>query len=479
MHPLTKTNYLAYLECPEELWLEKNLAEYQNVTPAREVLFQMEQGNLIDRLGADYLGQIVFPGRLSARQSVERQRSFSTDRFEARADVAVEHTATRTIDIYEVKSSTKVKPEHLRDVAFQRMVVEASGYRVGTCYLVHTDKTYRLSGTVDLAALFCIEDITERVAAIFMEVQVEARAASEFINGPAPKRRIIPHCSNKLDCAFVQHHFSGLPDYSIFDIARLGKKKKAELLDRGILDIQEVPADFPLSAKQRRQVDLAQQQHLHIDRIAIAKELDALPYPLYFLDYETLATALPRQDGHHPHQQLLFQYSLHVLEAPGAEVQHYEYLLPDQQSSIRELLASLEIQVGGKDGTVIVWNKGFEKGVNRKYAEIYPEYANCLLSINERIYDLMEIFSKSYYRHPGFKGKNSLKRVLPVLCPELSYESLAVRKGTEANVTWYDWTNGEYRGEEPDFIRQALLDYCKLDTWAMVRIWEVLEELIK
>ena len=103
MHPLTKTNYLAYLTCPEELWLEKNLVEYQNIAPEREVLFQMEQGNLIDQLGADYLEQVVFPGQHGVGQEVARQRTFQTDRFEARADVAVEHTATRTIDIYEVK----------------------------------------------------------------------------------------------------------------------------------------------------------------------------------------------------------------------------------------------------------------------------------------------------------------------------------------------------------------------------------------
>jgi hypothetical protein len=474
MHPLTKTNYLAYLACPEELWLEKNLAEYQNIAPAPDVLFQMEQGNLIDRLGADYLEQVVFPGRNMLGQHVERQRTFHTERFEARADVAVEHTDTNTIDIYEVKSSTKVKKEHLRDVAFQRMVVEACGYQVGACYLVYTDKTYRLSGTVDLSALFCMENITEQVAAIFTEVQAEAREASDFINGSAPEPQILPNCSNNLDCAFVKHHFSDLPDYSIFDIARLGKKKKVELLERGILDIQEVPADFPLSDTQRRQVDWAQQQHIHIDRIAIAQELESLAYPLYFLDYETLATALPLQDRHHPHQQMLFQYSLHVLDSPGADLQHYEYLLSDQQGMIRKLLASLEKWVGIENGTVIVWNKTFETRVNRAYAEIYPEYADCLLSINERIYDLMEVFKKGYYRHPDFKGKNSLKRVLPVLCPELSYEPLMIKKGTDANVTWYHWTNGEYRGEEPGAIRQALLDYCHLDTLAMVRIWEVL-----
>jgi hypothetical protein len=476
MHPLTKTNYLAYLQCPEELWLEKNLAEYQNIAPAPEVLFQMEQGNRIDRLGADYLEQVVFPGHLEAGQRVDRQRKFITQRFEARADVTVEHPSSGIIDIYEVKSSTKVKNEHLLDVAFQRMVIEAAGHRVGKCYLVHTNKDYRLKEEVDLSVFFKTEEITAEVDTLFTQVQTQAREASDFINGLAPEPRLLPHCPNKMDCAFVQHHFSDLPDYSIFDISHLGKKKKAELLDQGILDIREVPADFPLSDKQAFQVDLARRDAVHIDHTAIRKELANLNYPLYFLDYETLATAVPLQAGHHPHQQLLFQYSLHVVQAPGAEVQHYEYLLPDQQASIQELLSSLTKQIQLDRGSVMVWNKRFEKGVNRAYAKIYPEYADSLLSINERIYDLMDIFSKGYYRHPGFKGKNSLKNILPVLCLDLSYAPLHIRKGTEATVTWYHWTNGEYRGEERDFIRQALLEYCKLDTWAMVRIWEVLRE---
>lgn len=477
MHLLTKTNYLAYLECPEELWLDKNHPNYEFTEPGPDVLFQREQGNQIDELGAEYVEVIALSAQYSATQQVSLQREFQTPRFEILADVAVEDTSTLTIDIYEVKAATQVRAEHLRDVAFQRMVIESCGYQVGRCYLVHTNKTYQFSGRLELAKLFCLADITDQVAAIFTEVQAEARAASDFINGPAPEPQLLAHCPRKLDCAFIRHHFRDLPEYSIFDIARLSSKKKAALLEQGILDIKDVPADFQLSATQNRQVTLAKQQDIHIDTAALTAALTPLSYPLYFLDYETLATAVPLQKGHYPYQQMLFQYSLHVLAAPGAVLQHYEYLLPDQLAPIQELLASLQAQVG-TEGTVIVWNKRFEQSINRAYAQIYPEYADWLLSVNARVFDLMEIFSKGHYRHPGFKGKNSLKQVLPVLCPDLNYDSLLIQNGTAANATWFQWTSGEFWGDEEADIRQALLEYCQLDTLAMVRIWEELCQYI-
>jgi hypothetical protein len=473
MHKLTKTDFLQFLSCPEELWLSKNM-EAGNNRPSIDEQHLMEQGQLIDELAKSFFTKYFLQNFQKNDLELAFQKTAEANGYLARADVLSIHKDSRSIEMYEVKASTRVKSEHIPDVAFQKMVFEDSGWTVKKCFLVYVNNAYQLEEDLDLQELFVIEEITERVNIWYPEVRDQASRALQFINGPEPEKRFTLGCSNKLKCAFVQHHFSNLPDHTIFDISRMGKKKLEKLLEANVLDIRDVPADFKLTRKQRMQVELAQKNEVVIKKHAISEELKKLKYPLYFLDYETFAYAVPLQKGHRPFQQMLFQYSLHVVEAPDEEAGHFEYLLSSKQEPVSQLLASLKSHLHPTEGTVLVWNKGFEQSRNKECASLFPDYAEFLFSVNDRVYDLMDIFKKEYYLHPAFKGKTSLKRVLPVLCPELSYQTLPIQNGTEANIKWHHWTDGAFQEEEHEFIRKALLEYCKLDTWAMVRIWQEL-----
>jgi len=474
MHKLTKTNFLQYLACPEELWLAKHI-EGHPTTPSLSALHMMEQGNLIDDLAKTYFADNFASELAEKGDEVLFQKSFETNQFLVRADILAVNNKAKSLTIYEVKATTSSKSDHIEDVAFQKMVIESTGYKVARCYLIYLDKNYVLDDDLKLQELFAVEEISDQVNKAYQDVKVEAEAAFAYINGPEPAKRITVGCGNKLQCAFVAYHYSDLPSYSVHDIARINVKKLEALVLDNILDIMEVPADFKLSPQQRLQVDIAQRNQVFIDHQAIAKELETLAYPLYFLDYETFAYAVPFQNGHRPYQQLLFQYSLHVIESPGAAISHHEYLLSHKHEPVSQLLRSLRENMDTEKGTVLVWNKSFEQGRNKECADIYPEYADFLLSVNDRVYDLMDVFQKGFYLHPGFKGKTSLKSVLPVLCPELSYETLTIQNGGEANIKWHHWTEGQFRGDENDLTKEALLAYCKLDTWAMVRIWQELD----
>ncbi len=478
MHQLTKTDFLQYLSCPEELWLFKNI-ESSNVPPALDERHLMEQGQLIDELAKDFFTDHFSESFRERGLDMSFQKTAEANGCLARADVLAIDSASNTVDMYEVKASTCVKSEHIPDVAFQKMVFENSGWTVRKCFLVYINNAYQLEDELNLNALFVVEEITERVNIAYPEIRKQARKALQFINGPEPEKRWTLGCANKLQCSFVQHHYTELPEYSIFDISRIGVKKLEKLLENGILDVRDVPDDFKLTSRQKRQVEIARKNEVIVKKEALSQELKKLRYPLYFLDYETFAYAVPIQKGHTPFQQMLFQYSLHVVEAPQAEVRHFEYLLSSKEESVSELLASLKENIHPDKGTVLVWNKSFEQSRNKECAALFPEYADFLFSVNERVYDLMDIFKKEYYLHPAFKGKISLKSVLPVLCPELSYKTLPIQNGAEANINWHHWTDGAFHGEEHEFIKQALLEYCKLDTWAMVRIWQVLGSMKK
>ena len=197
------------------------------------------------------------------------------------------------------------------------------------------------------------------------------------------------------------------------------------------------------------------------------------------MDYETFGTAVPIHDGYTPYQQIVFQHSLHVIESEGAEPKHYEYLVTDTDEPSANVAKRL-LSVVGDAGTIIVWNKGFECGRNRELGKLQPEYADRLDSINKRTYDLMDCFKKAYYVDYRFHGSASIKKVLPVLVPELSYKVMNIGEGTAAMMAWYQITHDANSAFDEDSIhlkdniKQDLLKYCELDTWAMVEIWRKL-----
>ena len=476
-HTLSKTGYISYLACPEEYWM--SLHQRELMPPfSIDAQHKVEQGKLIDKLAQDWFRSgLVLGGETIDPELIDFQKTAKWGDFIAIADVVVT-IDDMVVDIYEVKASTKVDKIHIDDVAFQRMVFEKAGYQVRKCFLVHVNKDYVLNGAVDLNQLMIANDITQNVEEILADTETRATAALQFINQPLSSNELILGCGNKANCTYLQHYHGPWPEYSIFDVSRIGIKKLQLLLDQDIRDIKDVPADFKLSAKMREQVDIAQENKILIRESAIQSILEGLEYPLYFLDYETYSYVLPAQNGIRPYQQMVFQYSLHVIAEPGAETVHHEYLLRAKDEPVENLILHMKARIHPKKGTVLVWNQGFEKGRNREMAIDYPQHADFLLGTNEMVYDLMEIFSKGLYQHPKFKGKSSIKKVLPVLCPELSYGDLEIQSGNTAVIMWHRATDGRFSAEEQQNTFKNLLAYCHLDTLAMVKIWEVLEKMI-
>ncbi len=240
---------------------------------------------------------------------------------------------------------------------------------------------------------------------------------------------------------------------------------------------RDVPEDIKLSVGQQNQVLVAKSKEPIIDKQAIQELLGELEFPLYFLDYETVSSALPMFNGCTPFQQIPFQYSLHVLREPNGELEHYEYLGRDNANPpMPELLASLRSHIGGA-GSVTVWYKVFETGRNTEMGRAYPEYAEFLNGVNDRVFDLMDVFSKQYFVHHDFKGSSSIKYVLPVLVPEFSYKEMDIQNGLVASIRWYDAVMGIADEQQAGKTYEALLKYCCLDTLAMVKIYEYLRKI--
>lgn len=470
---LTKTAFLRFLKCPQEFWLEVHepLLSAEPLTLEHEHLRQQGYAveQLIKRLERFSPSDDIF---------VDFQRTFQTEDLSARSDVVVTDKTTGEIDIYEVKSSSSVKEEHYDDVAFQKVVALRSGANVRRAYIITLNSEYVRRGEIDVEQLFTVTDVTETVELRMADTEDQIRRAFEYLK-TVPVSSLADYCvDKKLNCRFIQTHYPNLPEYTVFDLVFLKHDKRRDLLRQNIIDIVDIPNDFPLSDKQRRQVDVAKSGEVIIERDEIAKRIRSWQYPLHFLDYETFAYAIPQFEGIRPFQQMVFQYSLHTIDGPGMEPRHAEFLSEGDDDPPRSVAESLRDAMSDGIGTVLVWYEAFEKGRNDEMALMFPELAEFFNEVNDKTVDLMKIFSDNLYIHPDFKGRTSIKKVLPVLAPDLDYKKLGISEGLSATIKWFraaTWKN--LADTERLTIFNDLLEYCDLDTWAMVRIYRELAAL--
>ncbi|MFA5778157.1 MAG: DUF2779 domain-containing protein [Candidatus Paceibacterota bacterium] len=495
---LTKTDYLIYKDCAKNAWLKIHKPDIYFAKP----LSAFDQGIIETGNEVDILARDLFPNGVlvSDRSAVEETKQlvksqtpiiyqpvFETDLYKIICDILVWNSSSKAYDLYEVKASNsgenkKTKDElYTYDVAFQYLVLKELGVPVGKLNLVRLNSEYIRGLELDLDKLFSKEDFTEKVMEVMNIVAEEMKIAQDFLSSeeePPGSCKCITR-GRSSHCTTFSYSNPHIPDYSVHDISRIGmsKSKLAELIDSSIFLIDDVPKEFLLSEKQRNQVTATQLDKVFINKNEVNNFLENISLPISFLDYETFAAGIPRFANFSPFNQITFQFSLHVLEEKGKEPKHAEFIFTDNKNPDEEFISALKEKLPDK-GSVITWNKSFEMGRNKDLAKRNPEHRIFLEELNSRIIDLMDIFSEQHYVHPKFKGKTSIKYILPVLAPELSYKVLDIQEGATASDTWNKIIKGEFSEEEKLKQVENLKIYCKLDTYAMYAIWKHLNDII-
>ncbi len=491
---ISKTDYLVYRECPKNAWMKIHRPEvYFQAELASFVKLIIETGNEVEAVARELFPTgVLIKGRdeeaeeetqkyLGAKQATLFQPIFRREGFLAACDVLKFDEETGKYAIYEIKATNEADEKtHFYDLAFQVNLLRMCGLDVGSINLLHLNSEYVREGDIDIIKLFVIDDVTAEIESLCVDVALEMEQAITYLsneNEPNGNCSCIYKGRSK-HCTTFANNNPQVPAYSVHDISRIGvsKTKLAELIDGNIFNIEDVPADMVLSDIQRNQVDAHTYNKVSIDREKVREELVGLVYPIYFLDYETFPSAIPRFDGFSPYQQIPFQYSLHVLRAPDKEPEHFEFLYTEAGDPSIQLAKSLQKNLG-PTGSVIVWNKGFERARNEEMSQRIPEVKVFMDSVNSRLYDLMDVFKKQYYVHKDFRGSTSIKKILPVLAPELSYEKLGIKEGGTAAESWNKITAGYVSPEEKEKIKKDLLVYCGLDSYAMYAIWKALGDL--
>jgi len=490
-YKLSKSTFIRGLQCEKSLYLYKHHYNLKDpVSPQLQAIFN--QGHRVGELAQD-----LFPGGVDAsppnhfkmQESVFKTQAFIENGEKIIYEATFQYNGVlAALDIlvkdddgwkaYEVKSSTKVSDTYLNDAAIQYYAIVNSGIALKDISIVYINNQYVKQGALSTQELFTIESVYDRVQDVLPKIPNQvARFKQIIVQDAVPDIDIGAQCSKPYDCDFKGHCWSHIPEYSIFNISRLGTTQKFELYENGVTVFEDINLQrTALNPDQVLQVISELNQTSFIDKPKIKHFIEDLNYPLYFLDFETMGSAIPIFDNSRPYQQLVFQYSLHI-QNDANEVTHHEYLAEaNPNRDPREAFIKQLIIDCGDSGDIIVYNIGFERGKLNDLITVYPHLENDINKIISRLVDLMIPFQKKWYYTPGMKGSYSIKAVLPALVPALSYQDLDIKEGGTASTSFAQMVSGTFQGDV-EKTRQALLAYCKLDTLAMVQIYRVLKNV--
>ena len=486
-HILSKSSFMRGLQCHKSLWLHKRHPKLALQAPERAARFNT--GEAVGKLACE-----LFPGGYQVAPEDWAQTDFNkllklTQAY-IKANDAPIYEATLSAEgvfvmvdilvptekgwaIYEVKSSTQVKDHYHNDVAIQYYALKQAGLEITDAFVIHLNNKYWRRGALDLQCLFTIANISSEIISRQQAIPAQLTAMREILSGEMPNIDIGPHCSNPYECDFYSYCRQHIPEYSIFNIANLRADIKFSLYQQGIVSIEALPDDFELSEGQKRQVEGVKTGRHFVDQGALSGFLSRLWYPLCFLDFETWSPAVPPFDNTKPYGLIPFQYSLHILEKQGGKLRHYQYLADGEEDPRWPLIKQLIEQIP-VDSCVLVYNQSFEIRVLNILAQIFPDYADAIAIICNNIRDLMMPFRKKHYYTPPMQGSYSIKYVLPALVPDMHYSGEIADGETATNA--YAQLRITNDPHERDQIRHSLLDYCQLDTLAMVKILEKVRE---
>jgi len=473
---LSKSRLISAWQCPKKLHLEKHHPELGVVSAQTESLFAT--GHQVGDVAKQHYG---------TADSVEVAFDFKTMEAETKrlieggADVPIFEATFRhenvlvRVDVMipddggwrvvEVKASTSVKDYHVLDCAIQDWVLRNSGIDVTSVALTHINNQFVYPGGGDYKGLLTEHDLTEEVRTLEPRVVELLAEARDAVSGPVPKINVGPRCSKPYECQFQGYCW---PSDTKYPIAGLGgsKAKLAEYVALGARDILDIDENSITAETQQRIFRVTCKGEPEILDGA-KQQLDALPYPRYYLDFETIGPAVPIWPGTRPYAAIPVQWSCHIEEADGA-LRHEEFLDLSGEPPMRALAEKM-IACLGNAGPVLMYTN-YEQKVIEELIGLFPDLAEPLRKIVNRLWDLHPVVKENYY-HPMQLGSWSIKAVLPTINPAMDYAKLkGIKEGTAASDGFLEAISPETDMVRKLELEQQLLRYCRFDTEAMVEI---------
>jgi predicted RecB family nuclease len=375
----------------------------------------------------------------------------------------------------EVKSSTRIKDEHLEEVALQTYVAVQNGLELADAHLVYINDGYIRGEDTDWNSLFCREDGSDNMIPFLPSVPERIAEMHGVLSlREAPDVRPSRRCFRPHDCEFWQRCISDKPKDWVFHIPRISSADFDELESFDVVSMRDVPNGFPLNSKQRRIIDVAKSGEVYRSP-ELTKILPPLAPPASYLDFETFSPAIPIYPNTSPHQRIPFQWTWDYDNGTGSLV-HAEFLASGETDPRREFAETLLKVSEQFPGVIMAWSN-FEEKVIRNMSELFPDLAERLAALLYRIVDLLEIV-RDHVAHPDFRGSYSMKAVAPAVAPDIAYDDLDIADAGDASAAFYRIVaDPTLSSEARDGLRQSLLKYCQRDTLALAAVhqWLLLE----
>jgi len=468
---------MSALQCPKRLHLEVHRPDLKHYSPATERIFAT--GHRVGALACKVLGDnegVLIDRNSGVRATLEKTAALIDQRTPAIYEAALQHENVLVyIDILrrdgdawrliEVKSSGSIKPEHRLDCAIQTWVARGTGLPIAGVSLAHIDSSFVYPGQGRYTGLFAEPDITKEVESLLPLVPNWVEDAARAASDSEPTVDVGAHCTSPNKCPFRKTCWHTDTRYPVTGLG--GRKDKlAELFCAGYSDICEVPEEaLDLDAHKRiHRITRAGQPELLEEAITLTREL---AYPRYYLDFETINPAIPVWAGTQPFEALPFQWSCHIERSPGS-FEHAEFLDVSGEPPMRAFAETL-LDTLGETGPILAYSH-YEKRIIGELATRFPDLAPALRPLIDRLVDLLPIAKRNYY-HPDMLGSWSIKAVLPTVAPDMHYSELEeVQDGQAAGAAYLEAIDPTTSDARREHLRARLLDYCRFDTEAMVRL---------
>ena len=490
LRDLSKSKLISYRQCPKRLWLEIHNPELRQDSAASKSVFRTghQVGDLARRIfDPDGTGTFVDLNADGYREAISKtskhlfdgkpifEAGFSAGGAMAFSDVLLptKKNGKTTWKMIEVKASTSVKPYYEDDVAIQAFVARSSGVELTAVSLAHIDSSWVYPGNSDYRGLLVEADLTERAFSRSEEVKSWiADAQNVAACGDPPKISIGQHCNQPFPCGFFDHCNKGnvTPEMPVSWLPRIQSKALKDYIEsHAVTDMREIPRSM-LNDRQQRVLDHTVKNEIYFDAEGAAQDLSTYPFPARFLDFETIQFGVPIWVGSRPFQSIPYQFSLHTIDTEG-QLSHSEFL-DLSGNDPRPSFAAALVQSCGSPGPIFVYNAGFEGSRIRELATLFPHLETQLLKIKDQLVDLLPIAANRFY-HPTQEGSWSIKKVLPAIAPEFEYSQLeGIQDGNSSMDAFLESLDKNTTANRLSEIREQMLKYCELDTFAMVRIWE-------
>lgn len=478
VHRLSKSKYVSGLQCPKLLWWQVHEPRSPELVPDPEQQYLFDRGHEVGRVAQSYVpgGVLIDVPHYARKHRLNKTAKAIREGAKVLYEAAFEHDGVIIVadilerirggwSVIEVKSSTRVKPQHIPDLAIQVHVLRGAGLKVRRAELMHLNRECQHP---DLSNLFEREVVTEDVEDLVPTVPKELRRLIRALKGSLPDVPIGDHCHDPYDCPFINRCWPEQLPNAIETLYRIRRNRIESYEAAGYRTILDLPDEENLTAIQDRQRRAAQRNRLVVED-GLASALDEFDPPFAYLDFETIAPPIPVWKGCRPYDQIPVQLSVHRKPVRGRMI-HHEWLT-EGSGDPRKMVAKKLLEFTEGAETILAYHAPFERSCIQGLKKNLPSLARKLDAVENKIQDLLPVVRDHVY-HPRFNGSFGLKSVAPTLVPEIDYEQLDVSGGGRASQMLYDLLlrSDTMKAAETKRTRKGLLRYCKTDTKALVEL---------